>query len=72
MFGLFGFYYYKSAGGYSNLILNTDWNISTDSNTGYPAITCTDSTNNLTSILNNLMLEDTEGYIQLLEIQIIL
>ena len=30
---------YKTAGGYSNLVLNTDWNISTDSSAGYPAIT---------------------------------
>ena len=37
-----GFYCYKTAGGYSNLVLNTDWNISTDSSTGYPAITYLD------------------------------
>ena len=42
-----GFYCYKTAGGYSNLVLSTDWNISTDSSTGYPAITYLDSTNNL-------------------------
>ena len=33
-------------------MLNTDWNISTDSNTGYPAITYLDSTNNLTYNIN--------------------
>ena len=54
-----GFYYYKTAGGYSNLVLNADWNISTDSSTGYPAITYLDSTNNLTYNLNNLMLEES-------------
>ena len=38
---------------------NTDWNISTDSGTGYPAITYIDSTNNLTYNSNNLMLEES-------------
>ena len=33
------FYCYKTAGGYSNLVLNTDWNISTDSSAGFPVIT---------------------------------
>ena len=41
------------------MVLNTDGNISTDSSTGYPAITYLDSTNNLTYNLNNLMLEET-------------
>ena len=54
-----GFYCYKTAGGYSNLVLNTDWNISTDSSTGYPDITYLYSTNNLTYSLNNLMLEES-------------
>ena len=54
-----GFYCYETAGGYSNIVLNTDWNISTDSNTGYPAITYLDSTNNLTYNLNNLLLEES-------------
>ena len=54
-----GFYCYKTAGGYSNLVLNTDWNTSTDSSAGYPAIIYLDSTNNLTYNLNNLMLEET-------------
>ena len=54
-----GFYCYKTAGGYSNLVLNTDWNISTDSSTGYPVITYLDSTNNLTYNLNNLMSEES-------------
>ena len=44
---------------YSNLFLNTDQNISTDSNTGCPTITYLDSTNNLTNNLNNLMLEES-------------
>ena len=54
-----GFYCYKTAGGYSNLVLNTDWSISTDSSTGYPAITYLGSTNNLTYNLNSLMLEES-------------
>ena len=54
-----GFYCYKTAGGYSNLVLNTEWNISTDLSTGYPAITYIDSTNNLTYNLNNLMPEES-------------
>ena len=54
-----GIYCYTTAGEYSNLVLNTDWNISTDSTTGFPAITHLDSTNNLTYNLNNLMLEES-------------
>ena len=38
-----GFYCYKTAGGYSNMVLGTDWSISTDASTGYPAVTCLDS-----------------------------
>ena len=54
-----GFYCYKTAGGYSNLVLNTDWDISTDSSTGYPAITYPDISTNLKYNLNNLMLEES-------------
>ena len=53
-----GFCCCKTAGGYSNLVLNTDWYISTDSSTGCPATTYLDGTNNLTNNLNNLMLEE--------------
>jgi len=54
-----GFYCYKTAGGYSNLVLNSDWSVATDSSTGFPAITYLDSgSNNLTYNLNNLMLEE--------------
>ena len=33
----------RAAGGYKNLVLNADYTISTDSSTGYPLITYTDS-----------------------------
>ena len=55
-----GVYCYKTAGGYSSLFLGTDWGISTDASTGYPAFTYIDSeSNNLTYNLNNLMLEES-------------
>ena len=55
-----GFYCYKTAGGYSNMVLGTDWSISTDASTGYPAMTHLDpGSNNLTYNLNNVMLEES-------------
>ena len=59
-----GFYCYKIAGGYLNLVLNIDWNISTDSSVGYSAITYFASTNNFTYNLNNLMLGESHRRIQ--------
>ena len=55
-----GFYVEKAASGYSDLILGTDWSISTSvSSFGYPMITYSDSTTqNLTYNLNTLLLEE--------------
>ena len=59
-----GFYCYKTAGGYSSLVLGTDWTITTDASTGYPAVTYLDAgSNNLPYNLNNLMLEEKCGRI---------
>jgi len=54
-----GFWVMKTAGGYTNLVLNTDFTLATDATTGNPALTYTDSAaSNLTYNLNTLLLEE--------------
>ena len=54
-----GFWLMKTAGGYTNLVLNTDFTLATDATTGNPALTYTDSAaSNLTYNLNTLLVEE--------------